>query len=319
MGEMVVDDLPLVTDDSGPIGLQSQEHAPQLSAADERWFALPIRRGDAVVGVSGSCSGARIADDESSLRSIAELLRGLQNARLFEAERAARQQAHRPRNDAVLLEASALSTRCTDWIDAQRPGHRRLNASKHTRVYVALLAEDRLHATFVTTVATSPSRRTVSAWDQLSSVLQDVLTDGRPGSSTSMRLPKSQHGVADSLAYLAGVQRADRLWNSVLGHIAMTTRERASQRTADRPRRGHRLPGGRGHRERPALRRAASHRGDPSGELRASSCRTSPASSWAWCRGGPTNPSSWAATSATSSWSMIVTSSRSSVTSPVKA
>ena len=91
IGELVVDDLPLITHDSGHIGQSSAEYASRLSAAGKRWFALPIKRAGTVLGVFGfTFDGERpfAADELALYRSIAELLgAAFDNARVFDQQR----------------------------------------------------------------------------------------------------------------------------------------------------------------------------------------------------------------------------------------
>ena len=228
IAKLVVCDLPQVTHDSGDIGLASEEHAHELSEADERWFALPIKRGEAIVGVFGLMFvGERpFSDDELALyRSIAELLgSAFENARLFEAEREARQQAAQELEATqLLLEAAGTLNRWTD-LDVLLNGLADvvLRSTRHTRAYVALLAEDRSQATFVTTVGKDPlPARTILTWDQLSPVLQSVLTDGRRRIVDFSQLPQEQHGIADSLDSRLALHVPIVFAGRVLGHIAL--------------------------------------------------------------------------------------------------
>jgi PAS domain S-box-containing protein len=90
IGLLVTHDLPLVTHESGA-GPASTGFAGRLLEEGMRWFALPIKRGEAVLGVFGlQFQGLRRFEEaELSLyRSIAVLLgEALQNARLYEAQR----------------------------------------------------------------------------------------------------------------------------------------------------------------------------------------------------------------------------------------
>ena len=91
VSRLVVRDLPLVTHDSGLVGAASTRRAGRLSAAGQRWFALPIKRGGVTLGVFGfAFDGLRpFADDELALYgSIAELLgAAFDNARVFDQQR----------------------------------------------------------------------------------------------------------------------------------------------------------------------------------------------------------------------------------------
>jgi len=90
IGSLVAHDLPLVTHES-EAGPASTGFAGRLQEEDVRWFALPIKKGEAVLGVFGlQFPGLRrFEETELSLyRSIAVLLgEALQNARLYEAQR----------------------------------------------------------------------------------------------------------------------------------------------------------------------------------------------------------------------------------------
>jgi PAS domain S-box-containing protein len=148
----------------------------------------------------------------------------IENARLFEAESEARQRAAQELEAAqLLLEAAGTLNRWTD-LDALLNGLANvvLHATRHTRAYVALLAEDRSHATFVTTVGKDPlPARTVLTWDQLSPVLQEVLTGGRRRIVDFNELPKGQHGIADSLDSRLALHVPIVFAGRVLGHIAI--------------------------------------------------------------------------------------------------
>ena len=91
IGYLVIHDLPLITHESEHIGSASADHARQLSAAGNRWLALPIKRARTILGVLGfAFAGERAFEqDELSLyRSVAELLgAALDNARLYDAQR----------------------------------------------------------------------------------------------------------------------------------------------------------------------------------------------------------------------------------------
>ena len=91
MAELVLRDLPQVTHDSELAGAASARRADRLSAARQRWFALPIRHGGVTLGAFGfTFDGVRpFADDELALyRSIAELLgAAFDNARVFDQQR----------------------------------------------------------------------------------------------------------------------------------------------------------------------------------------------------------------------------------------
>ena len=167
---------------------------------------LPLSTGAATIGVVAvfwTRPRSFSADEVSFLESVAsEMAVGLQNVRLFEAERRAQQQAARDLGTTqLLLEAAGTLSRWTD-LDVLLSGLANivLHATGHTRAFVSLLAEDRAKATVVTTVGKDPlPARTVLAWNQLSPVLQAVLTDGRRRIVDLSQLPKERHRIADSL------------------------------------------------------------------------------------------------------------------------
>jgi serine phosphatase RsbU (regulator of sigma subunit) len=148
----------------------------------------------------------------------------IENARLFEAERRAQEQSAQDLEATRLLLEAASKLNSWTSLDVLLNGLADvvLRATRHTRAYVALLSEDRSQATFVTTVGKDPlPARTVLAWDQLSSALQDVLTDGRRKIVDYSKLREARRGVAGSLdsrlALLVPILFGDR----VLGHIAI--------------------------------------------------------------------------------------------------
>ena len=163
-------------------------------------------------------------DVELASAIAAQAAVAIENARLFEAERSAqRLSARRLETSQLLLEAARTLNSWTD-LDGllKRLADLVLRSTGHARVYVALLAEDRSYATFVTTVGKVPlPARTILTWDQLSPVLQDVLTDGHSQIVDFGELPPERHGIADSLdsrlALHVPIVFADR----VLGHIAI--------------------------------------------------------------------------------------------------
>jgi len=85
VSRLVVRDLPLVTHDSGLVGAASTRRAGRLSAAGQRWFALPIKRGG-VTSASSALPSTACGPSPRRARaygSIAELLgAAFDNARL---------------------------------------------------------------------------------------------------------------------------------------------------------------------------------------------------------------------------------------------
>ena len=189
---------------------------------------LPLSTGAATIGVVAvfwTRPRSFSADEVSFLESVAsEMAVGLQNVRLFEAERRAQQQAARDLGTTqLLLEAAGTLSRWTD-LDVLLSGLANivLHATGHTRAFVSLLAEDRAKATVVTTVGKDPlPARTVLAWNQLSPVLQAVLTDGRRRIVDLSQLPKERHRIADSLDSRLTLHVPIAFGDRVLGHVAI--------------------------------------------------------------------------------------------------
>jgi PAS domain S-box-containing protein len=149
----------------------------------------------------------------------------LENAQLFESERQAREQAARDlaTTQSLLAAVRALSGMWTDRdVLLGELADVVLRATSHSRVHVAQLAEDRSQATFVTTVGKDPlPARTILAWDQLSSVLQDVLISGRRRIVDFNELPQAQRGIADSLGSRLALHVPIVFAGRVLGHITV--------------------------------------------------------------------------------------------------
>lgn len=196
----------VITTSDVPLGEERREVLEAAGVNRSEAVALPIEYGGALVG---SCSFVFERDrafdpDELELFRALTLILGqaIENARLFEAECHASERAARDLEATqLLLEAAGSLSSWTD-LDKLLNGLANvvLRSTRHTRAYVALLAEDRSHATFVTTVGKDPlPARTELGWDQLSPVLQAVLTDGRRRIVDFKELPPEQHGIADSL------------------------------------------------------------------------------------------------------------------------
>ncbi len=155
----------------------------------------------------------------------ASLSGALENAQLFESERQACEQAARDlaTTQSLLAAVRALSGMWTDS-DALlgELADVVVRATSHARVCVAQLSDDRSQATFVTTVGKDPlPARTVLAWDQLSSVLQDVLISGRRGIVDFNELPQAQRGIADSIDSRLALHVPIVFAGRVLGYIAV--------------------------------------------------------------------------------------------------
>ena len=237
----------------------------------------------------------------------------IENARLFEAERQAQQQSAQDLEATRLLLEAASKLNSWTSIDGLLNGLADvvLRATRHTRAYVALLAEDRSQATFVTTVGKDPlPARTVLAWDQLSSVLQDVLTDGRRKIVDYNELRAAYRGIADSLASRLALLVPILFGDRVLGHIAIDDPGERSEFTD----REIALIEGIASQaavaiENARLYDAQRHIATTLQDNLIHPLPKSPASSSAWWPRRHTNRSLWAATSATSSCSTTGASS----------
>jgi PAS domain S-box-containing protein len=192
-------------------------------------LAVPIVFGGRIVGhiaVDDPTEMRQFTDREVAIYEgiAAEASVAIENARLFEAERSAQQQSAQDlETSQLLLEAAHALNSWTD-LDELLNGLADvvLRSTSHTRAYVALLAEDRSHATFVTTVGKDPlPARTILGWNQLSPVLQDALTDGRRRIVDFNELSPEQHGIADSLDSRLALHVPIVFAGRVLGHIAI--------------------------------------------------------------------------------------------------
>jgi PAS domain S-box-containing protein len=99
---LVRNGLPIVTHESGPLPARTEERLREaVGTAAVRWVAIPVQKGDSILGVLGlTFLGKRpFEEDEFSLyRSIAELLAAaFENARLYREERRVAQTEERNR------------------------------------------------------------------------------------------------------------------------------------------------------------------------------------------------------------------------------
>ena len=127
-------------------------------------FDVPLYFGDRLVGLLATDDPGERREFTTRQRSLIEAIAAqagaaIENARLFEAERQAQQQSARDLEATRLLLEAASKLNSWTSIDGLLNGLADvvLRATRHTRAYVALLAEDRSQATFVTTVGKDPS------------------------------------------------------------------------------------------------------------------------------------------------------------------
>ena len=195
---------------------------PRVTARLPEWTRVGYLRGGQLTGIRKG--GERFPVESDSVTLPGEPKRYFVVHRdVSERMRLDRQAALDLEVTQLLLEAAGSLNRWTD-LDELLEGLAGivLHATGRGRVYVALLAEDRSQTTFVSTLGKNPlSARTVLTWDQLSSVLQDVLTDGRRRIVDFNELPKERRGIADSLDSRLALHVPIVFGDRVLGHIAI--------------------------------------------------------------------------------------------------
>jgi len=146
------------------------------------------------------------------------------NAERYEGEVHARRESKQELETAsLLLEAADELNKWTNVeVLLQGLANITLRAVRHGRVSVGVLAEDRSHVTFAANVGEhAVDAGAIVPWDQLSSELRDVLTDGQTRIIEYAHLPEEERGLADRsksrLALLVPLVFGDR----ILGHIAV--------------------------------------------------------------------------------------------------
>ena len=148
----------------------------------------------------------------------------LENAQLYEAERAAQLQAKQElATTGFLLEASAeLNKRRDLGGTLSALADIALRATPHARVSIGLLAADRSQVTFAATAGKEPMPAgTVVPWNGVSSALREALSEGTTRVADYDLLPKEQRGtavpVASRLALLVPLVFDGR----TVGHIGL--------------------------------------------------------------------------------------------------